>query len=489
MEPHHLKNCLSNLTAKLAAPLGRCLPLLLALAIVSPLTGKAALFTWTGLGDGTTYDLPTNWDPSGPPEAADDADFLLSSTYTVTFTDDEAINAAALRNGNLSMDLGGFTYTIFQVRVGGGAFVTVSNGTLVQTRNSDFSGVGMTSGGDAEMLLTGPNTHITAAYLRLGQQTRGVMRFEDGATGSFSSDANRFTIGRASGSHATLVITGVNSDDPETPKRSRVTTTGRLDVGSLTGSPRGAIFVEGGGELSTGGSLNLATANGQGIAVASGANSEITVGGNIAVSSGTAGALDSWLISRAGGHISSTGNINVREAGHVAGNSTIELLGVLNNGGLVAPGDPTLSYTNLSITRNYSAAIGSLTIDGDYVQQLVVGDDTFLGTLRIKVSSESAHDHLHITGDVTLAGILDLVDFGGANLLAGDELQILTWGGTLDGTFATIEAFELSEGLSWDFDRLYTDGIVSVIPEPGMLAFTFGLVAIGTSLVLRRRRS
>lgn len=486
-----MRHSLPHLTLKSTTTSSRRLMLLVLMAIGGPLAADPVLHTWTGTQDGTSYELPGNWDPAGPPEPADNANFHLASTYTVTLSDDEGINDASFRFGNPTLNLDGNTYTIFQFRVGNDGFLTVTDGTLVQTRNGDFSGVGMTGGGDGEMLLTGPNTHLTAAYMRVGQQVRGVMRFEDGATGAVSSDANRFPIGRAGGGVGTVVISGVNMDNPLDPQRSSLTATGsQLVLASLsaTTAPRGAVFVEDGGELITSGNLTMATANGQAIAVASGTDAEIKIGGVITVSSNTAGALESWLISRNEGFVSANGDISVHAAGRVAGNSTIQLLneGILRNGGVVAPGDPTLSYTNLSVTRNYTSAIGSLTIDGDYAQQLVVGEDTFLGTLRIKVLSEALHDHLHITGDVTLAGTLDLVEFGSASLFLGDELQVLSWDGSLQGTFANIETFVLDEGLNWNFDRLYSEGIITVIPEPSTIAFVSTLLAAAL-LKLRRR--
>jgi hypothetical protein len=65
----------------------------------------------------------------------------------------------------------------------------------------------------------------------------------------------------------------------------------------------------------------------------------------------------------------------------------------------------------------------------------------------------------------------------------GDEFDVLDFS-SLSGQFTTVNLPALDGGLSWDTSNLYTDGTISVAPEPATLA----LVALGGLALLGRRR-
>jgi len=65
----------------------------------------------------------------------------------------------------------------------------------------------------------------------------------------------------------------------------------------------------------------------------------------------------------------------------------------------------------------------------------------------------------------------------------GDEFDIMDFS-SITGQFTTYNLPTLGGGLSWDTSGLYTNGTISVAPEPTTLA----LLALGSLALLSRRR-
>ena len=109
----------------------------------------------------------------------------------------------------------------------------------------------------------------------------------------------------------------------------------------------------------------------------------------------------------------------------------------------------------------------------------------------------NSSDLLDINGQLTLgAGVtLDVANPNGvANWAFGDSWKLIDWSGvtftggsqtsfTLGTSFDTVLQ---GTGYQWDFTKLYTEGVVSIAPEPGRFIL---LLLGGMSLLLRRRRS
>lgn len=240
---------------------------------------------------------------------------------------------------------------------------------------------------------------------------------------------------------------------------------------------------------------NVGNVNNMSTALITGSGSEWVVTGangfNLSGRLPTEGNHDkSRLILESGGILDTT-RLTIHYAGALHGDSEVKVsqtiaAAIWNRGGLVAPGLIDYSHTHDGTEFTVEAALGTLTLDGNYTQEVInIGTteepDYQIGTLRIRVG-DSAADRLNILGNVALISLdgnnplLDIVAFGSPSLSVNDTFTILDWGGnSFSGTF-DITAFDPGAGLSWDFSNLYIDGTISVIPEPGTVALLFGAI-------------
>lgn len=107
-----------------------------------------------------------------------------------------------------------------------------------------------------------------------------------------------------------------------------------------------------------------------------------------------------------------TGNVAVSSGARLDG--TGRIIGTLTNSGTVAPGN----------------SIGTLTVQGNYVHNTN-------SVLEIEFDANGNIDLLNVTGNATInGGTIRFVSIGGAE---GQGGTFLTTGGTLTGTFATVE--------------------------------------------------
>ena len=91
----------------------------------------------------------------------------------------------------------------------------------------------------------------------------------------------------------------------------------------------------------------------------------------------------------------------------------------------------------------------------------------------------SQYDQITVTGQLVLAGDLNVVLLNGFQPQAGESFQLFE--GDLSGSFSQLTLPALSNGLSWNTSNLDTNGTISVVPEPSTLALlgvgAFGLLA------------
>ena len=124
-----------------------------------------------------------------------------------------------------------------------------------------------------------------------------------------------------------------------------------------------------------------------------------------------------------------------------------------------------------------SGAVGSRTLTlGSGVLATTAGvsltSDT---TLNLSITSLASFGQLNAATTLAAAGTLNVTS---AYAFAdGDTFDLFD--GTISGTFATTALPTLGGGLSWNVANLYTDGSISVIPEPSTIVLLFlGLIGL-----------
>lgn len=127
-------------------------------------------------------------------------------------------------------------------------------------------------------------------------------------------------------------------------------------------------------------------------------------------------------------------------SGTVAGDLT-------NSGGTVSPGN---SPGVLEITGNFFQGAG--------------------GTLLVEIS-RAEHDVISVDGTIGLNGRLEVALLDGFGPSVGDSYDVLDFG-SLAGEFDLVSLPALSGGFAWDLSRLYKDGSLRVVPEPGTASFS-----------------
>jgi hypothetical protein len=138
------------------------------------------------------------------------------------------------------------------------------------------------------------------------------------------------------------------------------------------------------------------------------------------------------------------GTVNVNYGSLAKGTGTYGVVNV-NEGGVYAPG----SSPGISTAAEVEFANGAFSSAAPRLVLELAG--TTPGT---------EYDQLHVTGGLSLAGVLDVTLTEGFIPSAGQSFDILDWG-SLNGTFSSL-ALPTLAGLAWDTSQLYTDGVVSV---------------------------
>jgi hypothetical protein len=179
---------------------------------------------------------------------------------------------------------------------------------------------------------------------------------------------------------------------------------------------------------------------------------------------------------------------------NVVGRGTVDtpndpLAPLTNNGDIVGdfPGAIVLTgyvegigtLDNVTVTGTLSPGLSTTRL---YVGNLDIGA---AGELLMELGGPavgSGHDQIFSTGVLSLGGALAIELIGQFDPQLGNEFDLFD--GAISGEFATFDLPGLPSGLTWDTNSLYTDGTISVTPEPA----TMVILALGGLAVIRRRR-
>jgi len=330
--------------------------------------------------------------------------------------------------------------------------ITVSGATLTAGDPASYSGFST-----AGKLHVGGNTAVllTKGFAPLGSETTLVGGTVDAANGvALGAGDNVVGYGQISGP----VAAGFGST---------IEATGSLSLGDVNAYH--GFFSD--GSLITG--ANTVTINDRNQAVV-GSLTQL----------GTAGA-DGTLIAANG--------LVVEFGKNIVGRGTLNtpddpLAPLTNNGAII--GD----FEGAIVLTGYVKGVGTLdgvTVTGTlspglsatrlYVRNLGIGAAGELLMELGGLAAGSEHDQLFSTGLLNLAGTLDIKLIGGFDPQFGDEFDLFE--GAMSGEFTAFDLPGLQAGLKWDTSSLYTDGVISVTPEPA----TLGMLLLGALAVLRRR--
>jgi len=178
---------------------------------------------------------------------------------------------------------------------------------------------------------------------------------------------------------------------------------------------------------------------------------------------------------------------------------------LVGRGRVETPNDPTKSLINNGaiagdsmaaplVLTGYVKGVGSIDnviFEGTYAPgfspaRVYVGNMGFGELARVVMELEGTaageYDQLVSSGLLNLGGTLDIELLGGFIPEYGSVFKLFD--GSLVGTFGDIDLPALPTGLVWGTDSLYSDGALSVVPEPT----TLSLLALGGLMALRRRR-
>jgi T5SS/PEP-CTERM-associated repeat protein len=363
--------------------------------------------------------------------------------------------------------------------------------------------------GSGSVTVTGPQSEWTnSGNLTVGGKADAVLTVSDG--GRVTSVEGK--IGADAPSAGTATVTGSES----VWRNSGQLTVGLDGSAKLTVTERGLVTAQaaviaahGGPASSVEVSLDGALEIGNGLTVGAGGDGSLTVSaggqvrsgsaqigesagsrGSVTVSGASLSAPSTWQSSGviSVGSVAAQGNLFVQDGGHlIADQVIVNPLGtfdgrggfiaatVVNNGGIVTPGDAT----------------GIMTITGDYVQHS--------GTLLFEIDGplSGQFDQLLISGFANLDGGTIQIIFGGGFLpVGGEDFDLISALLGLTAGDIAIDVLGLPAGLKF-VDTFTSTGLslafeqtapppVNPAPEPGTLAL---LCAALLSLPAARYRS
>ena len=463
-----------------------------------PVSYSAQVFSGSGnwAGTSSSWSANGNWtDANGSGIQAAPGSFAgFSNTDTAVFSGSGSVTAIDLTGANPSLNSLSFSNSSYMLSNGsltlnggsGTASVTVTSGT--QTINTPLtlaSNTNFTINGGTFLL----NSTISGSggFAKSGS---GGLTLPEGntlsSTGSISIVQGTLTspFGISTGGGGITFAAGTTLQGGETLKRAitgigTVTATDDLTIGS---SKEAGQFNQGGpsgvgGTLNVGGNAVILLSSDTAIL---GSQTNIGPGGSLTALNGT--------------QLGNPSSVDSTKVLTAAGNATINA-NFVNNGVVNGPTGTGQELTFTQAVQGAGATTGNVEYAASYKVgnspdavsvQNVLFDPT--STLVMEFAGDvpgSGYDQLDISGMATLNGTLDVEFLAGYTPSIGDSYDILS--GKTTGSFVNLDLASLPPGMNWDTSALYSQGVITVTPEPSSLAllaaFALGLAGYG----LRRR--
>jgi T5SS/PEP-CTERM-associated repeat protein len=194
------------------------------------------------------------------------------------------------------------------------------------------------------------------------------------------------------------------------------------------------------------------------------------------------------------GDVSFTGGAGGGEIINSGGGNVVTFYGNVEHNGdeiRTSPTNTTVFFGNVTGAGPFTGT-GAVRFEGTFMPGNSPGqiamdvdvkftDDALL-VMELSGASDGEYDQLQISGLLSLGGILEVTLQEGFSPRSGDRFNLLDFG-ALTGQFDAVRLPNLIGSLDWDTARLYQDGSLSVIPEPGAL-----LLMLAATMLLGARR-
>ncbi len=403
---------------------------------------------WLRIGTGATLTNTGSitWNVGGASKlrVSDMGTLSHDTSGTIDFTASQGL----LVDGGATLVLNGGTFTA----VASGATFEVHNATLdVQSNTSLVSNISTFQLGDS----TGSHSALVQGNSALTVNATFNVDHDSTLNGATITLAPGSNFAMTTGKTFTITNSGVfdlNISETLDPGRTIVLNGGTLDTSSVF-TNQGTIDVTGNStfaigstgsldntgvfDVQTGVILNFTGTNAVVDAVDFQSGSVVTIDGTMNLN-GLNMTNDSGSTLNLNGTINmGDGVSNGSDGGDFAQNGTINGTGTINMEG------GTFSVSSGSTTLNPGNSPGALTIDGD-------GEFGAGTTLNIEIGGlipETGHDVLSVTGAFTLGGTLNIIEYDGFDVTAGDSFDVLEYGAA-SGMFDAITGLDAWSGIA-----------------------------------------
>ncbi len=433
-----------------------------------------------------------------------------------------SLQSGTIQNGTIIATGPAYTFQsgIVSANLAGSAGLTKSgNGTLTLSGSNSYTGGTVVSQGT--LIMSGALTGGGNVQLAVGTTLSGsglVYGNIVGAVGSTIAATGNLALGDSTSytgfNHAGTLTVGTNIVTLNSAGFANLGVLTTLGGGTLA-APNG-VTVPLGGNLVGSGVVNGKIADGYGSTISATGNltlgdstspagftsaGELYTGANtVTIQSNNRAVLGSLTQVGSGGNsgtlVASNGIVldygnNLVGQGTVSTPNTLAAASIIN--GNVDGTGSGLNFTGY--VKGAGSFSGQVTFSGSYsignspaailMDNAAFGPSSSLIIGLAGTTAGSQYDQLDISSLATLNGVLDVDLLDGFMPSAGQSFDILN--GSTTGVFSQISLPALNNGLQWNTSNLYSNGTISVVPEPSTLAL-LDVGAIGLLVYVSRRR-